>query len=83
MAESLTCPQCGNPCDRDEVDIGVGIQYGPGSCQECGWVEGQEVKTIEELLAMGGKFYKLGEESWCDTTINSWKLVPMKGYVKQ
>ena len=34
-----TCPECGEPLLRDEVDIGVGIQYSAPWCsdQECGW----------------------------------------------
>ncbi len=36
----MICPTCGSShCDRDAVDIGVGTQYGPWSCSECGWVE--------------------------------------------
>lgn len=35
------CPRCGSEhIDRDEVDIGVGVQYGPYGCYECGWTEG-------------------------------------------
>lgn len=41
MADTYpVCPNCG--CDelhRDEVDIGVGIQYGPWGCPNCGWSE--------------------------------------------
>jgi hypothetical protein len=33
---------------------------------------------------MGGRFYTLGKDSWCDTPLDSWKLVPEKGgYVRQ
>ena len=36
----MKCPECGNEeCWRDEVDIGVGTQYGPWRCDECGWME--------------------------------------------
>jgi hypothetical protein len=37
MQESK-CSICGHPCIRDEVDIGVGTQYGPWQCinPECG-----------------------------------------------
>jgi len=35
----MKCPQCGKECDRDEVDIGVGIQVGPWGCFNCGWSE--------------------------------------------
>ena len=34
------CPDCGNNMSRDEVDIGVGIQYGHLNCGECGWGDG-------------------------------------------
>jgi len=36
---SKKCPICGAPCDRHEVDIGVGVQYGPWTCTECDWNE--------------------------------------------
>jgi hypothetical protein len=35
----MKCPECGEDCDRDSVDIGVGIQYGPWGCYACGWSE--------------------------------------------
>lgn len=41
----MVCPNC-NTSDfmtRDEVDIGVGVQYGPWQCYGCGWFEGHEV----------------------------------------
>ena len=35
--DEKTCPNCGNPdCWRDEVDVGVGVIYGPYGCP-CGW----------------------------------------------
>lgn len=43
----MTCPNCGSPnVDRDEVDIGVGVQCGPYSCFDCGWTEGQELQPL-------------------------------------
>lgn len=36
------CPKCGSECDRDEVDIGVGVIYGPYGCFECYWSEYNE-----------------------------------------
>lgn len=37
------CPKCGSTdIHRDEVDIGVGIQYGPYGCATCGWSEWEE-----------------------------------------
>jgi hypothetical protein len=40
MGEAMKCPKCGGECDRDEVDIGVGVQGGPWGCPDCHWVEG-------------------------------------------
>lgn len=37
MSESKACEKCGTPCDRDEVDVGVGVIYGPWGCSYCGW----------------------------------------------
>ena len=48
------CPNCGSDhIDRDEVDIGVGTQYGPWGCSDCGWTEGQPIdaKALEESMA--------------------------------
>lgn len=33
------CPACGGQLIRHEVDIGVGIQYGPRHCMDCVWQE--------------------------------------------
>jgi len=34
------CPQCGEPCERDMVDVGIGeIPSGPWGCPNCHWVE--------------------------------------------
>jgi hypothetical protein len=35
----MNCPECDEECDRDSVDIDVGIQYGPWGCYGCGWSE--------------------------------------------
>lgn len=37
----MICPCCGAPCQRDEVDVGVGTITGPWGCPDCGWVEAQ------------------------------------------
>ena len=39
-------------------------------------------KTLEELLALGGRFYEMQGEAWCDTPLDSWKLVPGVGWVR-
>ncbi len=44
VAESMACPTCGSECIRDEVDIGVGVQYGPLICTECGWAQGEDTQ---------------------------------------
>jgi hypothetical protein len=44
---------------------------------------GEDVKQVEELIAIGGKFFVHGGESYCDTPLDSWKLDPAKGgYVR-
>lgn len=36
----MNCPICGQPCEADFVDIGVGEQrISPYRCQPCQWVE--------------------------------------------
>lgn len=34
----MNCPLCNAECDRDSVDVGVGVIYGPYGCA-CGWSE--------------------------------------------
>lgn len=37
----MKCPRCGEPCERDMVDVGVGeIPAGPWGCFTCHWTEG-------------------------------------------
>jgi len=36
---NLKCPECSEACDRDAVDVGVGVIYGPWGCNTCGWSE--------------------------------------------
>jgi transcription elongation factor Elf1 len=41
------CPKCGSEdTTREEVDIGVGTQYGPLHCRACGFDEQQEVQSL-------------------------------------
>lgn len=35
----MTCPHCGDTCDRESVDVGIGMMYGPWGCSNCGWSE--------------------------------------------
>jgi hypothetical protein len=41
MIETMICPECGAQCDRDSVDVGVGVIHGPWGCS-CGWSEDDE-----------------------------------------
>lgn len=50
------CPQCGERCDRIDVDIGVGIQYGPASCPVCGWSETDDCADFIEYVEEGAPF---------------------------
>lgn len=38
----MKCPKCDGHCDRDSVDVGVGIIHGPYGCEECAWSEDSE-----------------------------------------
>ena len=42
----MNCPKCGCECDRDEVNVGVGMIYGPYGCY-CGWSEAPEYDSSE------------------------------------
>jgi hypothetical protein len=35
----MKCPKCSEECNQDEVDVGVGVIYGPARCPNCGWCE--------------------------------------------
>ena len=64
MADEMKCPRCGGECWRDEVDIGVGIQYGPWGCSECHWQEGDNEKpnVFSNCNACGRKLHNDDEE---------------------
>lgn len=50
----MTCPKCGRECDRDEVDVGVGIIHGPYGCV-CGWSEDNRYNVFsEEFIKVDG-----------------------------
>lgn len=50
------CPECGEACDRVEVDIGVGIQYGPALCPFCGWSETDDCSDFLDFVENGAPF---------------------------
>jgi hypothetical protein len=35
----MMCPKCSEDCQRDSVDVGVGVIHGPWGCPGCGWSE--------------------------------------------
>ena len=40
MSKQERCPECGSfDVGRDDVDIGVGVLYGPLGCFDCGWTD--------------------------------------------
>ena len=41
----MKCENCGAECGRDEVDVGVGIIYGPYGCG-CGWSEDERYNML-------------------------------------
>lgn len=53
--ETQNCEKCGAECSREEVDVGVGIIYGPWGCPECGWSESSQYDVSE-----GRKYTKNG-----------------------
>lgn len=44
---SMNCPNCGSECSRDQVDVGVGVIYGPWGCY-CGWSESCEYNQLRD-----------------------------------
>lgn len=46
MSEQQTCPKCGKECDRESVDVGVGVIHGPWGCP-CGWSSNPEYDMSE------------------------------------
>jgi hypothetical protein len=39
IRNDFLCPKCNTRCDRDEVDVGVGVIFGPYGCPNCDWSE--------------------------------------------
>lgn len=47
----MKCPNCGEQCERDMVDVGVGeMPSGPYGCENCGWVDRQTDEMFREPL---------------------------------
>jgi hypothetical protein len=49
------CPKCGEQCERDSVDVGVGVMDGPYGCPGCGWSEAREYDLSEGKDPVDGK----------------------------
>jgi len=47
------CPHCGAACDREEVDVGVGVIHGPLGCRDCGWSEWPEYDSRDGVRCDG------------------------------
>jgi hypothetical protein len=47
------CPYCDSLCDREHVDVGVGVIYGPWGCSHCGWSEYPEYDSREGIRRDG------------------------------
>lgn len=45
------CPECGSILEHDEVNIGVGVQQGPGYCTECGYDSAYKDKDEEVAVS--------------------------------
>lgn len=64
------CPACGGPTQRIEVDIGVGIQYGPRHCMDCVWQEPEEdLSLIDEP---DGECFRGGEAAGALAESQAW-----------
>lgn len=43
----MKCPECETLCDREEVDVGVGLVCSPWGCSNCGWSEDDGFPMLE------------------------------------
>lgn len=53
MRDEMRCPHCGDECARDDVDVGIGIMYGPWGCPNCGWSEDEKYDSREGIRRDG------------------------------
>ena len=42
----MKCPNCGEECVREEIDVEVCMVYGPAYCLNCRWSEEEEVNKL-------------------------------------
>lgn len=48
-ADCQNCPYCEEPCDRESVDVGIGVIHGPWGCGNCGWSESPEYDSRDGI----------------------------------
>lgn len=51
--DAQNCPHCGEPCDRESVDVGVGVIFGPWGCSGCGWSSDSRYDSREGIVRDG------------------------------
>ena len=45
MLQPISCPECGETCDRDSYHNGFEEIYGPWGCR-CGWSEDERYRSV-------------------------------------
>lgn len=68
----MECENCGEECERDEVDVGVGVIYGPYGCYACGWSEDPAYDSSKGVSPK----QQVHPDSWVDPCGG---LTPLKG----
>lgn len=54
----MNCPNCNaEDLERDEVDVGVGVIYGPYGCHACGWSEDERYDSSNGPAPADGPDY--------------------------
>lgn len=78
MEPKVNCPYCGEPCDADFVDIGVGMmQCGPYHCLSCGASEIGPYDEDRPLSDQESKFkwYAPGAEPGSSANVINGRIV--------
>jgi len=62
LSDVIVCPKCLADCERESVDVGVGIINGPYGCPDCGWSEDPKYDLSEgqSPIRDGGRFDQFG-----------------------
>ena len=55
----MICPECQNECERDQVDNGVAILFGPWGCR-CGWSEDERYDLRKIKQPYNGRIDQFG-----------------------